>query len=311
VDRSEITEDGLLNVKSQEITAATDQIDCDSRGPVLVLLTADSTYELSSNPQIIAGGAGHLCTIQWNDATDQVTIVDTNGVGNYGDVSKVLSVVGQSVTYYYNGSLWQELAPILPGCTYSFPGGVPTLDCGQTTTITRIVDTEFLPVGWCNDGTAAPAAIAEHGQIDYRDFSSSSAEDILCSWHVPEDFDETVVTDMVKVKAVYAITSATTPAANEGASWGFAGCSSGVGDTVDCTEGTEVNSETADLDVHVQWDVVEDAYVEVTVTNLTAGEWVRFSVQRDVADTQDDYGQDVGLIGFIVKFYRSPGSITY
>ena len=311
VDRSEMTETALLAVTSDEITAVTDTISCGSTGFSHVILTADSTYTLTSNPQIAAGGAGHICSIEWNDATDALTIVDGNGVNNYGDQDKVLSVVGQTVWYYYTGSVWQELAPILPGCTYTFPSGVPTLDCGQTTTVIRIVDTEFIPVGWCNDGSSGPAAIAEHGQVDYRDFDTTSAEDLLCSWKVPEDLDETVQTDVVKVKAIYTITNATTPAASEGVSWGFAACSSGVGDTIDCAEGAEVNSETADLSAHAQWDVVEDSYVEVGVTNLAAGEYVRFSLQRDVADADDDYGQDVGLIGFMIKFYRSPGSITY
>lgn len=306
-----VTYDNIQNVVPPTvIDAISDMIDCGTWGPSLATVQPTADFTLASDPQISGGGVNHLCTI-WNDSAFTLTLVNGAGLSNHPALSVVLSP-GMAVQYRYNAgtSMWHHLGKMGDTCHQTTVGGVLTWNCASITTITQIIDEEFIPVGWCQDGTAPPATITNHGQVAYRDFDATSGEDIRCSWRVPRDWFDGA-SGAVKVQAVYLITNATGPVAGEGASWGIAGCSSGVGDTVDCGAGTEVNSETADLDVHTQWDVVEDAFVEVTVTNIAAGEWVRFNINRDVADAEDDYAQDVGLVGFTVKFYRQPGTIVY
>ena len=172
------------------------------------------------------------------------------------------------------------------------------------------VKIEMVPVGWAQDGSNSPAALTVHNATEYRAFDPTTSEDVQFLWKAPADLYESVA-NQVKVRAVYLITSSTTPAAGEGVSWEIKGCSSGSGDSVDCTVGTGANSETADASAHVQYDIVYGEWAAVTITDLAKDEYVRFNVSRDVADAEDDYGQDVGLIALEIKYYEELGAITY
>jgi hypothetical protein len=49
----------------------------------------------------------------------------------------------------------------------------------------------------------------------------------------------------------------------------------------------------------------------VTPTGLAGGELMKVAVQRDVADADDDYGQDIGLIGVEIKYVFDKASIAW
>jgi hypothetical protein len=129
------------------------------------------------------------------------------------------------------------------------------------------------------------------------------------TWQVPGNLSGSTV----KIRAIAVVTNATTPADTEGVSWGIAACSSGTNDTYDCAVGDEVNSEDTDLDddAGAQWDLIYFPYVEVTPTGLAAGEMMKVAIQRDIADTDDDYGQDIGLIGVEIKYATDFRTQTY
>jgi hypothetical protein len=124
-------------------------------------------------------------------------------------------------------------------------------------------------------------------------------------WPVPEDID---ATKGIKFKVRGIITSATAPAAGEGVSFKLSGYSRGTGDTLDGAFGGEVESATADLHaagVDAQYDLFTTTLsTTVTVTDLAKGELAMLHFERDTADADDDYGQDVGVIEVIIEYYR-------
>ena len=180
-----------------------------------------------------------------------------------------------------------------------------------TGTITVV---ESIPISWAEGGTSSPAGLTAKDQIKYRDFDDAADEDLLFEWIVPPDLQE-VTANEVKVRVRGLITNATAPAATEGVAFQIGGCSIGDGDLVTCAEGTLVVSEEDDLNgdagANAQWDAWATGWVVITITNLTAGETVRFSLNRDISDAEDDYEQDIGVSWLEIKYYRQIGSVTY
>lgn len=167
-----------------------------------------------------------------------------------------------------------------------------------------VTETKFIPVGQLfADGTTDPAAAATEDNMQYRDFDSSSDEDLEYLWQVPQD----LYGSTIKVRPLIVCSGVTPPADGEGVSWGIAAASSGTNDSHDPSLGTEVNSEDADLDddCGAQWDIIYFPWVEVTPTSLTAGESCAIRIDRDTSDTTDDYGQDIGLMGIEIAYRRT------
>lgn len=184
------------------------------------------------------------------------------------------------------------------------------------TEITSFVRSSFVPVGWMEDGATAPAAIttyADTRKVDVRKFSSSAQNDLEFAWMIPVDaIDGSGTADwQMKWRPIYIITEGTAPASNEGVTFSLAGASVADAEDFGATVGTAVDSEVANLNTaHVTGDLVFGPYVELTVTGGAAGEAAVFQVFRDVADTEDDYGQLVGLVGIEIKFVYT-GNATY
>jgi hypothetical protein len=170
----------------------------------------------------------------------------------------------------------------------------------------------FIPISWfVFNGLNDPSDEVETDVARYRDFDSASAENGEFFWQIPSGLTGSAV----KFRAVSIISSSTVPAANEGVSWEFSACASGTDDNHDCASyiGTEASSEDADLsgDANAQWDLVYFPYVEVTPASFGAGELLHVHVERDVADTQDDYLQDIALIGVMIKWQEDITTLTY
>lgn len=77
-------------------------------------------------------------------------------------------------------------------------------------------------------------------------------------------------------------------------------------ETVDCTvSGSPVSSENTDMDeeLNAQWDIVWLPWVTKAVTDIDAGDWMKVTVTRDVADSDDDYASDMGFLALEVKYH--------
>jgi len=188
----------------------------------------------------------------------------------------------------------------------SSAGGV----VGVTTT-TTFLDKEFLPIEWAEDGISPPAdaeliTAGTNGNVRVRKFDSGSVEDVTFLWDVPDDI---VLSSGIKFKVKGIITEATGPAADEGVNFKLSGYSSGDGDDLDGTFGDEVEISYVDLNgggVTAQDDqFITDYSGQVTITNLAAGETVLLHFERDTADDDDDYGQDIGVFGISIQYTRT------
>lgn len=178
---------------------------------------------------------------------------------------------------------------------------------------TLVTRTEFIPIGWMIDGAAAPAALATTDlgtrQVKTRSFQGDTADqDLEMFWQAPNDIvdGDAAAGFQVKWRPIFVITSATTPAAGEGVAFALQSCSSGNGDTGDCTVGTASVIADADLDAHVQFDVVYGGWTEMTVTDGVASEAWFMKLYRDQDNAIDDYAQPIGLIGIELKYQTKP-----
>ena len=170
----------------------------------------------------------------------------------------------------------------------------------------------FLPIEDAKDYSEdAPAALENlidaPGVLPIRKFDPTAQEETSFLWEVPDDI---VASNGVKVTVVGAISEATAPASGEGVVFKVAGYCVGHGDQLGGTFGTAQASQDADLytsGADAQYDRFElNQSVTITITDLAPGELVVFNLYRDVADSNDDYGQDVGISGMRVLYNKTP-----
>lgn len=168
------------------------------------------------------------------------------------------------------------------------------------TNYTVITKTEYIPVGYMEDGAAPPAAasvLASTRKVKIRAFDGASDENLEVHWIVPTDY-----VGGIKFRFVGFVNAATAPANTEVVAFSLAGCSLGNSDVLGCTVGTaQTSSLTADA-TYVQYDRLAGAYSsEITVTDIAAAESVMFLLTRLAAST-DTYAQDFGLAGIEIKY---------
>ncbi len=171
-----------------------------------------------------------------------------------------------------------------------------------------ITDVDFLPIGYCKDGGTAPEAIAtvsSTNDVEARNFDDAQDEDVFCTWQVPKDFTGASVTFQV----VLVVTNATAPAAAEGVSFFGKGNSLGTGDGLATALDGTIDSSEDDLNdagATAQYDIAYTPYsAAMTITNLAVGELAILNFYRDISDADDDYLQDIGVIGFNIKYSRT------
>lgn len=182
---------------------------------------------------------------------------------------------------------------------------------GNTAAVVKSEQIEkvFLPIGDAEDGASAPAAIATvtsgNGSVKARKFDSTLVEDVVIPWVVPDDIK---AADGIKFEALGVITETTAPTSGQGVSFKMSGYSIGVGDSLGGTFGTEVESNDADLFASgctAQYDCFRTTQSgTVTVTDLAAGELTMLHFERDTADADDDYAQDVGMYGVVIEYTK-------
>jgi len=262
----------------------------------------------------VAGGSRHpIHQLTYPDAANR--IAGTNE--GTGATPKDFDVAKQDD----DDSLWLLTAAVGPtwyqigGATLSITDLTLSgdLDVGGDITLTGSMAIEeecFIPIGWARDGAAPPAGTEDvtsgTGSVQVRKFDDATVEDVIIPWQIPEDI---VAADGITFQVIGIITEATAPAATEGVSFKLSGYSITTGDALNGAFGTEVESANTDLNAAgctAQYDVfytVEST--AVTVTGLTAGEIAILHFERDTADADDDYAQDVGIIGIIIRYNRA------
>jgi hypothetical protein len=170
------------------------------------------------------------------------------------------------------------------------------VDTGTNYTI--ITKTEYIPIGYAEDGAAAPAAAsvwADTRKAKIRVFAADADDDVEIHWIVPNDY-----VGGIKFRAIGFVDNATAPANTETVILNLAGCSVGDSDDGGCTLGTGVDATfTADATYaqHDRWSTTWSN--EVTVTNIAASESVMLKLFRDVDDT---YAQGIGVAGIEIKY---------
>lgn len=161
--------------------------------------------------------------------------------------------------------------------------------------------TEFIPIGWMDDGAVPPAAIETFtatNNVKLRRFDDAADEDVDFVWQVPVDI---VTGSAIKFQVLTIVTEATGPS-TEGWVFFLQGASIGSGDILSATLGTAVLSQRINV-TDAQNDMGFTVYsAAVTVTNLAAGELALFTLYRDISDANDDYAQDIGVVGINIKY---------
>lgn len=178
------------------------------------------------------------------------------------------------------------------------------VDTGTNYTI--ITKTEYIPIGYAEDGAAAPNTAtvwADTRKAKVREFAADADDDVEIHWMAPDDY-----VGGIKFRAIGFVTNATAPANTETVILNLAGCSVGNSDDGGCTLGTGIDSTfTADATYaqHDRWSTGWSN--EITVTNITAGESVMLKLFRDVDDT---YEQKIGVAGIEIKYKAKIVGIT-
>jgi len=278
---------------------------------------------------------GYTVPLLWWDTTNDTywgLVDNTDGAAVWiqlgGEGQSITEQSGTTISAIDSSGIWicedsgatcfhiddNGLVSIAGGLDNTVIGGTTPAAGSFTDLVGTIVVVESIPISWAEGETSSPAGLTAKDQVKYRDFDYAADEDLIIEWVVPADLQE-VTANEVKVRVRGLISNATAPAAGEGVAFQIGGCSIGSGDLVTCAEGTLVVSEEDDLNgdagANAQWDSWVTGWVVITITNLTAGETVRFSLNRDVSDAQDDYEQDIGVSWLEIKYYRQIGSVTY
>lgn len=287
------------------------QVRDDSGGNDDALFTIDHTGKVTQ-----AAVDNPTFTYDEADGTDWETRVDD--VGNSFEIGSSAGGIGDNVEveidedgdFHITGDVYVTGDDIF--ATTNTNGFVWVGD-GTNYNPTQVVETEFIPVSYMEaDGTTDPDALTNEDNISYRDFDDAAAEELEFFWQAPFNLSGSTL----KVNVVAVITNAAAPADTEGVSWGISACSVTGDESHDCGVGAEINVEDTDLDNHAsaQWDIIylgseavddpdaANGFVEVTPTGLDNGEMVKIAIQRDVADADDDYAQDIGLVGITIKY---------
>jgi hypothetical protein len=262
----------------------------------------DDSNNLSGIGSISAAAGGFIVDADGDVTLKSLTVTRVAGASTIYDLFEWPANGNNKVSLTVPATLGADYNVTVP----AYNGTVPILVDG-TAGNNYVVEADPIPVGYMIDGTAAPAAIAtltSTRKVNARAFDPSSAEDLEFPWQAPQDLYEATA-NTLNWRPVYVISNSTAPASNEGVCFSLAGCSNGDSDAMGCTLGTASASATADLNGHAQYDIVYGPWAAVVVTNLAAGELVMFNVNRTVANANDDYAQDVNLVGIEVEYART------
>jgi len=172
--------------------------------------------------------------------------------------------------------------------------------------ILKFKDYDSIPIEWPEDGSSAPDAAAlvtdGNGNLRSRTFDSTAAETLVVPWECPPNC---VLTAGITYRVKFIVTEATGPS-SEGVVFKMSGYSSGNGDAMNGTFATAIATSKATGLTESQYDLVftEWSTANLTITDEAVGETIFFEFQRDPTDSDDTYGQDVGVYMIQLAFYR-------
>jgi len=173
----------------------------------------------------------------------------------------------------------------------------------DVTNLPTIFDVDYLPIGYAEDGSSAPAAVStlsSTNKVGIRDFDGASNETVKFMWMVPYD----LVGATVKARLICYVSNSTAPATGEIVAFSVAGMSLANSGIISGSVGTAVTSSlTADA-TYAQYDRLATAWTSaITITGVAAGESAHLDVIR-LATTTDTYAQDIGMAGLEIKYTR-------
>ena len=171
----------------------------------------------------------------------------------------------------------------------------------------RFAAYSVIPIEWCHDGAAAPAAAAEvtsgNGAVQARAFGAAAGDtvhDVVCPWHVPSDI---VAASGIKFMVTAVLPDADT-IANQGISFKMSGDCVGDNDPLGVTFGAEVETKVTGVTA-AQHDIIHTPYSgAVTVDDLAVSELAQLHFERDTADADDDYDAPVDVIYIVIKYEK-------
>lgn len=168
-------------------------------------------------------------------------------------------------------------------------------------------DVDFIPIGWAQEGSSPPNAIADFsvndGSVKVRKFDDTVEQDVIIPWSVPKDFTGSTIS----YRIVYYITESTGPGAGERVEFGLKGAAIADSESLDITYGAPIETFQGLSTSDVQYDVKFTGWSSnVTVTGISAGETAILNFYRDADDvTNDTYDQLIGVQGVEIKYSRS------
>ena len=167
-------------------------------------------------------------------------------------------------------------------------------------------EVQWLPIGWAEDGTAAPAeAAAVTGttrKIGRLFAGATTNDDVTFIWRIPFDADFTTVT--ARVTGV--VSHATAPANTEIVAFSIALACYGNSDLSTLTVGTAQTSSLTTDGNYVQYDNLDTAFSSaITPAGGTpaVNEECAIALTR-LATTTDTYAQGFDVTGILIKYTR-------
>lgn len=186
----------------------------------------------------------------------------------------------ENVIYVFDGSTWKSRRVYKKFDVIPMADGVRVLDGGTAP-------------------DAAETISNESGEIRVRKFSGTASQDVRIPWEVPDDI---IVDEGIKYRAVGVITETTAPN-NEGVSFKLSGYSAGDDNGIGAGPiGLEYESKKTGMS-HARYDRFKtDLSSVVTLPNLASGELAMLKFYRDHDDTDDTYGQKIGVSAVVIQF---------
>lgn len=166
----------------------------------------------------------------------------------------------------------------------------------------------FIPIDQFKDGDDPPTTkgvkdIGTGKKVDVYQFKSSKTEDVNITKEIPEGSRDY---SYIKFQVVGIITESTAPASGEGVVFEAAGCASDEAETFDKSLCSYVQSKIADLYAYgadAQYKRFVTPWSEpVLITDYDENKTMQLNKRRKHDDTDDDYEQDVGVVGINVMF---------
>jgi hypothetical protein len=272
----------------------------------LTTLTIDGTnYNcIFSDGDLTCTGDGGITAPKFTTSGGGPYVLCTNASAEaFTTAGKLCTDSGDENLYWYQGTTAYGIGPASTNIA---------IDATDGTNSITVTDTEII---WANDDTLLdtsannPAAATNvcSGDVylpfQFKAYAGDGQEGVKFSWYTPHDLDATAG---IKIQLILIQSSDTEPVADEGMEFEVAGCSISGNESGDCTIGAVTEITDADLsgDTSEECDIWYTAQTAAitNITGLAANEVTQFTLVRDFDDPDDDYVQDIGVVGIVLEY---------